>query len=373
VKRLCSISIAIACVLLAATASADEHRIKLAYFVPTDRTPTPNHEKKIRAIISIVSDLYLTDLKSKNYTTDGLRFEQDDTTKPPQPKIHLLRGDKAAGYYNNAPRYDANEQWRRLAPEIRSKLANPQTTVIILFTETYDDGPAPRLWPGVIARGAYNNANGGLAIFSAHILKNEFAAITPSELRKLLFDQTPVPNRATWDHKAPAPRGAFVEDGIGAVAHELGHALGLPHDRRRDDIYIMGNGFRNLRWNLSPNGGPGGKKVCFSDEDARLLMSSRYLNPQLDLSDTQAPKVEATLKKNAAAWTVSVKATDNSGLRSILFFNKSAGSTLDGRELSGKSAQFTHRLPDPKSDLDLQLIVTDNGGHQTRVNVDVTP
>ncbi|HEV8604878.1 MAG TPA: hypothetical protein VGQ99_05905 [Tepidisphaeraceae bacterium] len=347
------------------------HQIRLAYFIPSDRTPTPNHEKKIRTIMSIVADLYLTDLKSKGCATDGLRFESDENGKNNEPVIHLIRGDKPAIHYNNAPRYDATEQWRRLAPQIKSKLGDPQRQVIVVFAETYDEGPAERLWPGVIARGGYNNADGGLAIFSAHLLKNEFCALTLPAQRKLFFDNTPVPGRASWNHRPPAPRCDFVEDGIGAVAHELGHALGLPHDRRQDDIYIMGNGFRNLRWNLSPTGGPGGKKACFSDEDARLLMSSRYVARDLDLSDNDPPKVEANAQRISGAWTITVKASDNSGLRSILFFDKSAQSTHSGRQLTGKSINFNHRLPDIKTpNLQLLLIVTDNGGHQTRISVD---
>jgi hypothetical protein len=355
---------------LSTPALANDYLIKVAYFIPSDRTPTPNYEPKIRTIISVVADLYLSDLKSKNLQSLGLRFELDDKSPRKEPLIHLLRGDKPASHYNNTPRYDANEQWRRLNPEIRKKF-NPQKEIVILFAETYDDGPADRLWPGAIARGAYNNANGGLAIFSAYLLKNDFAATTIEAQRKLFFDQTPVPARATWHHKAPAPRAAFVEAGIGAVAHELGHALGLPHDHRTDDIDIMGNGFRNLHWNLSPTGGPGGKKVRFSDECALLLMSSRYLNPALDLTDTSPPKLEATASRNANTWTIKVKASDDTALRSIIFFDRTSGSIVDGRPLTGKSAEFTHRLPPFKSaDPKLQIILTDTGGHQTRLALD---
>jgi hypothetical protein len=341
--------------------AADHPQIQLAYFLPQDRKPVPNYEKKVRLIMSIVSDLYLRDLRGKGYATDGIRFE----TQNAQHVVHLIAGDRPASYYNNAPAYDANEQWRRLLPQIRSQLGDPQRHVFVVFTETYDDGPAEHLWPGVIARGSYNSADGGLAVFSSHILRDEFCALTMDDQQRLFMDQTPVPGRRAWGHPMDSPRCEFIEDGIGAVAHELGHALGLPHDRRNDAQDIMGNGFRNLRWNFIPSSS---KRVAFSDENARLLMSSRYIAKDLDLTDDQPPqvKVEPPLR-DKSGWNVAVKASDNKGLRAIVFVDRKAGSVIGGRELKGKTQQLRQRLSDNAASNSLQILVTDVGGNQTRI------
>lgn len=351
-------------------ATTVEHRIRLAYFVPRDRKPTANYEKKIRVVMAIVADLYLQDLRAKKYETNGLRFETSDA-QDDQPSIQLVHGDRDASHYNNAPAYDANEQWRRLLPEIRAKIGDPRRQVIVVFTETYDNGPAAHLWPGVIARGAYNTADGGLAVFSSHLLQDQFCALTVEAQKKLFFDETPVKGRKAWGQRMNSPRGTFAEDGVGAVAHELAHGLGLPHDRRDDIHDIMGNGFRNLRWNFSPQAA---RRVRFSDENARLLMSSRYLNPALKLTDTQPPRLDASKpQKQRDAWTLSIKATDNQGLRCIVFIDRTAGSIIAGRALTGATQDFDQRLVpiDPKSpDLKLQVILTDNGGHQARTTLD---
>jgi hypothetical protein len=337
-------------------------RIQLAYFVPRDRRPTADYERKIRVVMAVVADLYRTDLQSKGYKTTGLQFESMSGA----PRIQLVKGERDARHYNNAPAYDADEQWKRLLPEIRSKIGDTKKRIAVVFVENYDDGPAEHLWPGVMARGAYFSAEGGLAVFSAHLLRDEFSAATPAALRELFLDQTPVPGRKAWGRSMNSPRGAIAEAGVGAVAHELGHALGLPHDRRDDSRDIMGNGFRNLRW----NSGGGGRRVSFSEENARLLMSSRYLNDELDLTDDQPPTVEA--KFAGARGTITVKASDDRGLRAYVLVDRTKGSVVAGGTLKGTTAEFKEARPNgggKSPSQTFQLIVSDSGGHQTRINV----
>src|SRR5688572_12219353 len=80
-----------------------DHRLRLAYFVPKDRQPTPNYEQKIRVVMAIVADLYLDDLRAKKYQTEGLRFESGKGDGE-HPAVLFIRGQRNAGYYNNAPR-----------------------------------------------------------------------------------------------------------------------------------------------------------------------------------------------------------------------------------------------------------------------------
>jgi hypothetical protein len=340
----------------AVAATAPGHRIRLAYFVPKDRTPTANYERKIRIVMALVTELYLQDLRGKGYRADGLLFE----TQGGEPAVRLVRGDREAAHYNNAPAYNAVQQWQRLLPEIRAKVGDPQRQVIVVFAETYDSGPAAHNWPGVIARGAYNTADGGLAVFGAHLLRDEFSAPTLEEQRRLMFDRTPVPGRKAFGNPMNSPRGEFVEDGTGAVAHELGHALGLPHDHRSDQSDVMGNGFRNLKRNM----GGSGPRVGFSTENARLLMASRYLSKELDLADNEPAGVEVTTQGRS----VTVRATDNRGLRALVIVDLAARSVASGRALTGTTQGVTQEIPG-SGPLRLQVIVADAGGNQTRKRV----
>jgi hypothetical protein len=254
-------------------------------------------------------------------------------------------------------------------PEIRAAIGDTNRHLIVVFAETYDDGPADHLWPGVIARGAYYSADGGLAIFSAHILRDEFCALTVEAQRRLFIDNTPIAGRKAWGHGMNSPRSEFVEDGIGAVAHELGHAVGLPHDLRRDDVDIMGNGFRNLRWNVSGTD-PKGRVVAFSSENARLLMSSRYLADDLLLEDNQPPKVEMTISRSrSTSLNVALNCTDDSGLRAAVLFDVNQDTIVAGRALDGTQVRFQENISGAKTmagEIEIRAIVTDNGGNHAR-------
>lgn len=342
----------------------NDYVVKLAYFVPVDRQPIANYDRKIRVVMKIVSELYREDLEEKKLNSGGFHFELNADE---EPIVHLVRGEKTAGYYNNAPAYDDNVQWNRLVPELRQALGSTSDQVIVAFAETYDNGPAKHLWPGCMALGAYYSADGGLGIYTSHLLRDEFCATTLEAQRKKFFDQTPVRGRKAFGHAMNSPRCEFVEDGIGAVAHELGHALGLPHDRRKDDLYIMGNGFRNLRNNFTSSRI---RRVQFSDENARLLMSSRYLNPELDRTDNKPPVATLKLTATRSQLFAELTATDDHQLTSVLFYDKVEGSIIEGRALDGSEAKFEQKITKAKlreDQVEVMCIVTDSGGNQTRV------
>lgn len=340
------------------------HEVRLAYFVPSDRKPIDNYRRRIGVIMEIVSEIFRDDLRRKRYKTEGFRLEHDDDG----PIVHLIEADGSARSYNDAPQYDRNEQWRNVVPVARGQLGERDQQVVVIFAETFDDGPAEYGWPGSIALGAYYTADGGTAVFSSYLLRDEFCGLTLDEQRRKFFDATPVVGRRAWGQPMNSPRGKFAENGIGAVAHELGHAFGLPHDHRQDDQFIMGNGFRNLRRNFSPSNP---RRVGFSNENAALLMSSRYLNSEIDISDSKPPNVELKLVvEKPQSLFAEVTASDNTALRAAVFSDGIAGTIIDGQKLSGTSKKFRQRINQAKlkdGSVEIRVIVTDEGGNQTRV------
>jgi hypothetical protein len=344
-----------------------DQKIRLAYFVAKDRQPIANYERRIRVVMQVVADIYRSDLQAKGYHSDGLTLETD---RRGQPVVHLIQGAKPAQYYNDAPAFDESKQYVRVMGEIPADVGSVRRHMLVVFPETYEPGPAPVEWRGSVGRGAHFSTDGGLAMMSAWILRDEFCAKTFDEQKKLILDATPILGRtALGTGRVNSPRFEFIEDGFGATAHELGHALGLPHDTRAPND-LMGYGFRNLQANYRSTSARA-RPVKFSRENARLLGVSRYLVPATDRTDNSPPTAEIKLRLvNGPPPTVVVtmKATDDCGLRAVVFTDPDT--VIGGAELKGRNQTVEVTLPLKvlkAGDFKLITMLADAGGNITTI------
>ncbi|MHC4880560.1 MAG: hypothetical protein ACYTGL_29265, partial [Planctomycetota bacterium] len=355
-----------------AAVSFPDYQIRVVYFVPSDREPITNYDAKIRVVLSYVEELFRSSPSLRRENIEQLPFERDGD----QIQVHLVKANEPASFFNeNWEKHDGT-QLRRILKYLRENEFDPSRRVTLVIPETWEDAPAEEGWPGHCAFGTNMTPDGGMAVYSGWILQDQFCATTVEAQRDLFFDKTPVPGRRSYTVKTPnSPVFEFVENGIGGVAHELGHALGLPHNYNGSNRNIMANGFRKIQSNFDPQTPPS-EYVGFSADNARLLMSSRYLAKRLKLDDYDPPAVQASITKTRkpGELLVAFNAMDNTRLRSgVIVRQDKEGFILASMPLRGRKQVVRKIVSGGVTDATKEFVifVTDDGGNITKARIPV--
>ncbi len=342
------------------------HKVRLVYFIPRDREPTKHYRQKITTVMTILADVYRQSLQAQGYETEGLDFYFENG----ELVIHLMQGRAQAAYYSGRPKYKFQTTWKRVLPEVEAAYGSAEKNLFFIFVESYDEAPAKYEWPGGVALGKRFTADGGVGMFSSWILRDEFCATTIQRQIEYLADDSPMVGRTALGYgRKNSPRFEFIEDGFGAVIHELGHAFGLLHDKRNEREYIMGNGFRHLRYNYLP--ALQQPPIGFSPANASILAYSRFLNDEANLEDNQEPviKVEAPtgLKATDNQVTLSLDFRDNGKLGGYEVYAQAQDSVIGGGKLDGNAWQRTQTFPLRRltagENCQFTILVIDHGGN----------
>jgi len=227
--------------------------IRVAYFVPSDREPLPGHQERLDRVMTEVQRFYRDGMASAGYGPVTFGLDRDDRRRL---RIHLVRGRRPMQAYGR----DASDAVRG---EVKTALATQgleidrETVVIFEVLLQWDGDRATEVGPYC---GGGNHLAGTAWVYDDERL-----------------DPRHLASKAPGGYYGrPCSIGEFNSHYVGGVAHELGHAFGLPHDCQRladrdRGLSLMGDG--NHSYAQEKRGeGPG---TFLSAASAMLLAYSR--------------------------------------------------------------------------------------------------
>ncbi len=199
--------------------------LRFAYFIPTDRTEAPHARERLTRIMQHIQDFYRIGMQQQGYGPCTFPL---DTAPDGLLALHIVKGRFPAATYG---RNDA----ARVRKEVKEALLREQLAIdgetIVIFQRLLDweAGKAIEVGPFV---GGGDPAGGTAYVYDDERLDTQ-----------LLISTAP-----GGYYGKPCSLGQFNTHYIGGTAHELGHALGLPHDcetpaeRKRRGASLMGGG-----------------------------------------------------------------------------------------------------------------------------------
>jgi len=218
-----------------------EKKLHIVYWTPSDREPGPDYEKRLGAILEDIRDFYAREMKRLGFGPRTIRLDYAEAGKM---KVHLVRGRKPYSEYA----VDSGGPIRNeCLTTLRSAGIDPEKETIVIFCNMSNwDAAARTISQNSPYYAGGSNRQGTAWQADSPILNLEFLAKNEPRVKDGQYGDISI--------------GRYSSIFIGGVCHELGHALGLPHNRERPDeeatfgTALMGSGNRTYGENLRGEG-----------------------------------------------------------------------------------------------------------------------
>ncbi len=218
-----------------------EKKIHIIYWTPSDRDPAPEYRERLGAIMEDIRDFYAKEMKRLGFGPLSIRLDYATDGKM---KVHVA---KSRLPYEKFEVQSGSQIRTECLPVLREAGIDPENETIVIFCNMSNWDPEKR----TINQNSPYYAGGSNRSGTAWQV------------------DSPILNLASLDKKEPRVRdgqygdisiGRYNSIFIGGVCHELGHALGLPHNRERPDeraafgTALMGSGNRSYGEDLRGEG-----------------------------------------------------------------------------------------------------------------------
>lgn len=218
-----------------------ERRLHVVLWTPSDRDPAPRHRERLSAILHDIRDFYAREMNRIGFGPRTLKFDHD---KDGLIRIHVVKGAKPYAQYKTESGGEIRNECLR---PLRAAGIDPENETIVIFCNMANWDPAT----STITQNSPYYAGGTNRRGTAWQVDSPILDL------ESLAKKEPMVRDGQYGHISI---GRYNSIFIGGIAHELGHALGLPHNRERPDeraafgTALMGSGNRTYGENLRGEG-----------------------------------------------------------------------------------------------------------------------
>lgn len=233
-------------------------KIRIAYIVPSNRTPQPHYKENLQFAIEMAQMWYRNAMIQNGFEAKTFIYETEDES--PRPKIHLVNVTETDDYLWGGNGNVLFERTKVAAKNV-GLTVDFEGELWVLIPETHVQNPDGSFYGGLaLGGGGGSGKNSGVMQLGSTVIQ----LFNPQRL----LDNTPYAGQTVpeWGPYPLVQDKSFVwfegetfssvaSSYLGALCHEMGHAFGLNHDARHDNNAfggVMYNGLRGIRGSFFP-------------------------------------------------------------------------------------------------------------------------
>ncbi len=215
--------------------------LRIIYWAPADVAPAPQYRERLTRVMTTVRDFYAGQMQAYGFgpRTINLELEPDGMLK-----LRVVRGGQPSATYKTESGHEIRQDCVKVL-QSEGINADDETLVIFCYLSKWDpEKRTMRQWSPYYASGTHHNGTA-------------WQVDSPLLDSALLKDKSNMLTDGQYGHISV---GRYNSIFVGGVAHELGHALGLPHcsetveERKARGHALMGAGNRTLGEELRGEG-----------------------------------------------------------------------------------------------------------------------